>query len=31
VDVMIRPDEVTIAPDPDGHAVVTDRLYLGAD
>lgn len=31
VDVMIRPDEVTIAPDPDGRAVVTDRLYLGAD
>jgi iron(III) transport system ATP-binding protein len=31
VDVMIRPDEVTIAPDPDGPAVVTERLYLGAD
>ena len=31
VDVMIRPDEVTIAPDPDGAAVVTERLYLGAD
>jgi iron(III) transport system ATP-binding protein len=31
VDVMIRPDELTIVPDPDGPAVVTDRLYLGAD
>jgi iron(III) transport system ATP-binding protein len=31
VDVMIRPDEVMIAPDPDGPAVVTERLYLGAD
>jgi iron(III) transport system ATP-binding protein len=31
VDVMIRPDEVTIAPDPDGPGVVTERLYLGAD
>jgi hypothetical protein len=28
---MIRPDEVMIAPDPDGPAVVTERLYLGAD
>ncbi len=31
VDVMIRPDEVTIVPDPLGPAVVTERLYLGAD
>jgi len=31
VDVMIRPDDVTIAPDPAGPAVVTERLYLGAD
>jgi len=31
VDVMIRPDEVTIVADPDGPAVVTERLYLGAD
>jgi iron(III) transport system ATP-binding protein len=31
VDVMIRPDDVTIVPDPEGPAVVTERLYLGAD
>ena len=29
--VMIRPDEVLILPDPAGPAVVTERLYLGAD
>ncbi len=31
VDVMIRPDEVLILPDSEGPAVVTERLYLGAD
>lgn len=31
VDVMIRPDDVTIVPDPAGPAIVTDRLFLGAD
>jgi iron(III) transport system ATP-binding protein len=31
VEVMIRPDTVTILPDPEGHATVTQRLFLGAD
>jgi iron(III) transport system ATP-binding protein len=31
VDVMIRPDDVTVVPDPEGPAIVTDRLFLGAD
>jgi len=31
VDVMIRPDDVTIVPDPDGPGIVTERLFLGAD
>jgi iron(III) transport system ATP-binding protein len=31
VDVMVRPEDVVIAPDPGGTAVVTDRLFLGAD
>ncbi len=31
VDVMIRPDTVTILPDSHGPAVVTQRLFLGAD
>jgi iron(III) transport system ATP-binding protein len=31
VDVMIRPDHVTIVPDPDGPGTVTERLFLGAD
>jgi iron(III) transport system ATP-binding protein len=31
VEVMIRPDDVTIVPDPDGPGIVTDRLFLGAD
>jgi iron(III) transport system ATP-binding protein len=31
VDVMIRPDHVTIVPDPDGPGTVTERLVLGAD
>jgi iron(III) transport system ATP-binding protein len=31
VDVMIRPEDVTITPDPDGAGIVTDRRFLGAD
>jgi iron(III) transport system ATP-binding protein len=31
VDVMVRPDDVTIVPDPKGPGIVTDRLFLGAD
>jgi iron(III) transport system ATP-binding protein len=31
VDVMIRPEDVTIAPDPDGPGLVTERRFLGAD
>jgi iron(III) transport system ATP-binding protein len=31
VEVMLRPDEVTIVPDPDGHATITDRRFRGSD
>ncbi len=31
VDVMIRPDAVTILPDGQGQAIVTQRVFLGAD
>jgi len=31
VEVMIRPDDVTIVPDPTGPGIVVDRLFLGAD
>ncbi len=31
VDVMIRPDAVTVVPDREGQAIVTQRLFLGAD
>ena len=31
VDLMIRPDDVTIMPDPDGNAVIADVRFLGAD
>lgn len=31
VDVMIRPEDVIITPDPDGPGIVTERRFLGAD
>ncbi|MFB3819306.1 MAG: ABC transporter ATP-binding protein [Candidatus Methylomirabilales bacterium] len=31
VEVMVRPEDVVVAPDPEGGAVITDRLFLGAD
>jgi len=31
VDLMIRPDDVTITPDPNGNAVIADVRFLGAD
>jgi iron(III) transport system ATP-binding protein len=31
VEVMVRPEDVLIDPDPGGSGVVTDRLFLGAD
>ncbi|MBI4736230.1 MAG: ABC transporter ATP-binding protein [candidate division NC10 bacterium] len=31
VDLMIRPDDVTIVPDPDGPGVITQRLFRGSD
>jgi iron(III) transport system ATP-binding protein len=30
VEVMLRPDEVSIVPDPDGHATITDRRFRGS-
>ncbi len=31
VDLMIRPDDVTLTPDPNGNAVITDVRFLGSD
>ena len=31
VEVMLRPDEVAIVPDPDGHATITDRRFRGSE
>lgn len=31
VDVMIRPDDVILTPDPAGSGIVTERLFLGAN
>jgi len=31
VELMIRPDDVIIAPDPNGEALITKLLFLGAD
>ncbi|MFQ5839209.1 MAG: ABC transporter ATP-binding protein, partial [Candidatus Methylomirabilales bacterium] len=31
VEIMVRPDDVTVTPDPDGNAVVVARQFRGAD
>jgi len=31
VDVLVRPEDIAVAPDPRGAATVTGRLFLGAD